>query len=790
MSDKASIIREAQKYLARGQVDRAISEWEKLLKESPDGNTYNIIGDLYLKKGDKRSAVDFFNKAAGFFRNEGFSLKALALYKKILNINPATPDALRALGELSEEKGLSTDAMKYYISAADILTKEGKKDAILKIYDKILNLSPSNIPLRNKVAELYIKEGLSFEAAKEFLNIARLYEDKDDFSNAEKFYKKAVDLSPNYKEALTGLGALSERTGKTQQSIDYIRKALEAAPQDTELSLKYAQVLIQQKSYAAAMPYLTKAVQADPSNITAKKLLADLYLKEGDKERAWEEYRSFIDEMAFDEKTSDEAIGILSALKDIEPVETRRKLIPLYKQKGDSQSAFEELVSLGDTFVLMDNSMPNEALACYREALQIHPKDKTVEGKIADIESETGEIPESEKAEKPIEESLAEADIFLRYGLYDEARALLESLKLRDRENIEVHTKLKSLYIDTGEKEQAIAECLILADLHHKSGNIERREVILKEAYEINPEDPRLLERAPEHQAATEFTASSFKTSSVTEEAAPRLENYSEDITEAEFYTRQGLHAEAKAIYQKLLKIFPGEPVLKEKLAFVDKSISEPPSREKPHKEKPVEELKKPAPSPEPFIESTEEYVMNDILEAQEPAPEPVLGNDVMDIFNEFKKGIEKELGSGDSETHYNLGIAYKEMGLLDDAIREFQVAKNDPKNLIPATNMLGICYAAKGLFPLAIESFKDTLSKIGARDESYWGVQYDLAEAYEKNGDTVEALRLCTELYGWNSKFRNISDKINSLKTESVKSAPKTSVQKPKPKKERISYL
>src|SRR5512135_81713 len=173
MADKSVIIREAQKYLAKGQIDKAISAWEKLINESPDGNTYNIIGDLYLRKSDKKSAVESFHKAANYFRREGFSLKALALYKKVLNVNPGDADALYALGELSEEKGLTTDATKYYLATADSLSKEGRKDRLLEIYQKILALSPSNVPLRNKVAEIFLKEGLSADAAKEYFHIAK-----------------------------------------------------------------------------------------------------------------------------------------------------------------------------------------------------------------------------------------------------------------------------------------------------------------------------------------------------------------------------------------------------------------------------------------------------------------------------------------------------------------------------------------------------------------------------------------------------------------------------------------
>jgi len=180
MTDKMLIIKEAQKYLAKGQIDKAIAEWERLVNEAPDANAYNTIGDLYLRKGEKRSATDNFHKAANFFRAEGFSLKALALYKKIINIDPSDADSLAALGELSEAKGLITDAIKYYLSAADILSKDMKKDKFLHIYEKILALAPFNIPLRDKVAGLFLKEGLVSDAIREYLLIARLCDDRED----------------------------------------------------------------------------------------------------------------------------------------------------------------------------------------------------------------------------------------------------------------------------------------------------------------------------------------------------------------------------------------------------------------------------------------------------------------------------------------------------------------------------------------------------------------------------------------------------------------------------------
>jgi tetratricopeptide (TPR) repeat protein len=158
-----------------------------------------------------------------------------------------------------------------------------------------------------------------------------------------------------------------------------------------------------------------------------------------------------------------------------------------------------------------------------------------------------------------------------------------------------------------------------------------------------------------------------------------------------------------------------------------------------------------------------------------------------MDIFNEFKKGLEKELEDEDYETHYNLGIAYKEMGLIDDAIREFQASLKDPKRFVHSANMLGVCYLEKGLYPLAIDVLKNAIEKMEDRGESYWAMKYDLANAYDKNDDTKEAFELFMQVYGWNSKFRAVSDKIDHLKASMAEGAEQ---KKLKDRKDRVSYL
>ena len=134
------------------------------------------------------------------------------------------------------------------------------------------------------------------------------------------------------------------------------------------------------------------------------------------------------------------------------------------------------------------------------------------------------------------------------------------------------------------------------------------------------------------------------------------------------------------------------------------------------------------------------------------------------DIFREFQKGVDKQLGKEDYETRYNLGIAYKEMGLVDEAIAEFQLAAKDESRLLECASMLGICFLEKGMPKLAVKWFEKGLVAPGRSEEEYQGLKYDLASALEQAGEPDRALALFTELYGQDTQFRDVADKMRLL--------------------------
>jgi pilus assembly protein FimV len=154
------------------------------------------------------------------------------------------------------------------------------------------------------------------------------------------------------------------------------------------------------------------------------------------------------------------------------------------------------------------------------------------------------------------------------------------------------------------------------------------------------------------------------------------------------------------------------------------------------------------------------------VEEAPSQASAETLGDaGLADIFREFKKGVDKQLGQEDYDTRYNLGIAYKEMGLIDEAIAEFQLAAKDPTRLLECSSMLGICFLEKGMPKLAIKWFDKGLTTPGRLAEEYLGLRYDLAAAYEADGDVDHAIGILLDLNTQDPSFRDVGSRLRELR-------------------------
>jgi tetratricopeptide (TPR) repeat protein len=147
---------------------------------------------------------------------------------------------------------------------------------------------------------------------------------------------------------------------------------------------------------------------------------------------------------------------------------------------------------------------------------------------------------------------------------------------------------------------------------------------------------------------------------------------------------------------------------------------------------------------------------------------------DLSQMFGELKHELEEgaPVVDEDPETHYNLGVAFREMGLLDEAIAELQKvcnwieAGNQFSQTVQTYTWLAQCFIDKGVPDAAIRWFEKALNIPGLDQEARLAIHYELGSACEHAQDKPSALRHFTAVYGGNIDYRDVAERIQALKS------------------------
>ena len=125
------------------------------------------------------------------------------------------------------------------------------------------------------------------------------------------------------------------------------------------------------------------------------------------------------------------------------------------------------------------------------------------------------------------------------------------------------------------------------------------------------------------------------------------------------------------------------------------------------------------------------------------PTPTGEFQYSVADVFDQFKRGLEKTVRPDDSATKYDLGIAFQEMGMLDEALEQFRsaLAGGDRRREVEILNMIGICLGLKGRHAEAIEAYRQALDSEFLTDDAAKALHFELGAAHEALGEPEVAL-------------------------------------------------
>ena len=223
--NKAKVLAQAEKFVQQGKLPNAIAEYEKIIKEDPkDLTVLNTIGDLYARVGNNESATYYFKKVGDQYAQNGFAVKAIAIYKKLTKIGPYNAENMTKLAELYGQQGLFNDARVHYMQVADQLLKSGDNNQAARIFQKILELDPENAHTQAKLADLYQKLGKRDEARNIYYSAAESLYARGSHAAAEEALEKVLALDPNNTGALMLRGLIAVDAGDSHAAVEYLER--------------------------------------------------------------------------------------------------------------------------------------------------------------------------------------------------------------------------------------------------------------------------------------------------------------------------------------------------------------------------------------------------------------------------------------------------------------------------------------------------------------------------------------------------------------------------------------
>jgi tetratricopeptide (TPR) repeat protein len=428
--------------LAKGQIDRAITEFEKMVADDPrDARSLLKLGDLYTRKGDTRGATATYRKVAAQYAQQQFFLKAVAVYKQILKLDAHDLQATEGLAEMYEKLSLASDAVATYEQVVDGYTRLGKPDKALAALGKLAGLDAQNVASWIRYAEALSKANLVDEAADAFRRGADLL--------------KAQGRSDDYMKV-------------TERLLFHSQEA----PRAREL----AQMYIDRNMGKAALSHLQTCFKADPRDLETLELLARAFSQIGQGIKAISVYKE-IARLHAEVGQSEQEQQALRALLALDPgdTESQRRLDALVNApREDSQSI--ELIEgdedLEDVVVVDEET---SAAAKRRSAPPL----------------------EEWEREAQIARLMAECEVFLRYGLRDKVVAQLKRVLELDPQNVEAREKLKDAHLRGDELRSAVTQLRMLAEIVAAS-DLSRARAYLQQASQLAPGDEAVAEQIEE----------------------------------------------------------------------------------------------------------------------------------------------------------------------------------------------------------------------------------------------------------------------------------------------------
>src|SRR5712692_7639621 len=384
------VIADAEKLVAKGKIEPAIKEYERLLDDNPnDVNTLNRIGDLWVRINRTDEAVKTFGKIADHYGKDGFFLKAIAIYKKINKLDPSKLDVYAKLADLYAKQGLAMEAKSQYQVLADYYIKHGEPGNALMIYKKISELDPNSINVHVKLADLHSQNNQTGEALKEYDRVGRMLLKRGMLDEAVQVFKKALKIDAKNVELVESLVAALIEAKDFNNAQQIVETALETNKNNPKLLATWSRILIAKGDISSAKNALERALASDPNEPATREALAELYLKQNNLDKALEMIAFVVDKAlgGGERNTAVEALNRILRI-DAGHIPTLERLVATYTRLNEETNILAAMNSLAEAHIAKGRY--EQAATVLEKLIQREPQNAQHRNKLQFVKSKTG----------------------------------------------------------------------------------------------------------------------------------------------------------------------------------------------------------------------------------------------------------------------------------------------------------------------------------------------------------------------------------------------------------------
>lgn len=704
--DKTTAMRNAERYLAQGKINSAISEYKQVVKNDPkDFGTTNMLGDLYAKTHETTAAVECYTAVAEHYGKQGFAAKAIAVYNKIAKIAPGSPEISKKLAELYVQRGSVNDARHHYKIVAESYEANGKKVDALTVWKQIADLDPNNTETYQTLGQSFLREGQKEEALDAFTSLAERLVKLNRVGESVAAFEQALEIDETNERVLQGYLQSMFATGQASTAAKRLETLVAGDGTNRDLERMLIECYLQSGNAEAAEKAIVKLVEYEPANYHFFLGLVDLHLENNDTASA-ARVLSMSSQHMLAGGQSDELQRLVNELlkKDPKDIEGLRLLCELCVWQRDEASQVDALKRLAESAREKD-LVADERFALVQLKMIVPHVMEYIE-RLAEIDHE--------------------------HGFNDDG--------------------LNSLQANSGFAEKLFGEVVptVSAQVVDLDTTTETHGIGAVISNNVAVLNGNAVSVADENASVATENYGAF--SIEPENQDDRLKR---EIDSIKFYIESGYNDLAQKALAELEEDFGSAPEIIELKATLDNGSSV---------------------GAEEF--ATEAFVPETINEASsavatEPTKSGVL--DIDDLRNELGLELEEEAEEtgSDYDTHYHTAIAYQEMGLTEEAIKEYQnavasVSNNDgTRRFFQCAIMLGHCFMSIGKANLALTWYMRTLDTKDLADEEKQGVWYEIANAYEAENDTANAAKYFEMVFAENINFRDVGERLKKMSVD-----------------------